>query len=280
MSPPSVASLWRYPVKSMAGEELGSADVTARGLRGDRAYALVDTASGRVGSAKSVKKFGDLLKCRASFVSPPGAEGRVPPVQITLMDGSLVDSGKPDCDARLSAAFGLPISLVSSAPTGLLLELPAGTLGGKLAEVTALPVSTAAPPGTLFDYASIHLITTATLRRLKQAYPEGQLSVDRFRPNLVVDCPDEDGFVENAWTGRTLAIGSGLVLRVSTPCPRCVMTTLPRSDLASDPRILRTLVEQNRLDLGDFGQLPCAGVYADVVQPGSIRRGDAVRLGD
>jgi len=64
MSTYSVASLWRYPVKSMAGEELDSVNVTARGLRGDRAYALVDTASGKVGSAKSVRKFGDLLKCR------------------------------------------------------------------------------------------------------------------------------------------------------------------------------------------------------------------------
>ncbi len=280
MSSFTVASLWRYPVKSMAGEELDSASVSARGLRGDRAYALVDTASGKVGSAKSVKKFGGLLKCRAQFVRPPESDDRMPAVQITLPDGSVVDSGQPDADAKLNAAFGPRVSLVSTAPEGLLLELPAGTLGGKLAEITAVPVAGTAPSGTLFDYASVHLITTSTLERLKEAYPEGQFSIERFRPNIVVDCPDENGFVENAWPGRTLAIGSDLVLRVSIPCPRCVMTTLPRADLPNDPRILRTLVDQNRLDLGDFGHLPCAGVYADVVHPGSIRRGDAVRLGD
>ncbi|HSD09703.1 MAG TPA: MOSC domain-containing protein, partial [Candidatus Binatia bacterium] len=134
--------------------------------------------------------------------------------------------------------------------------------------------------GTLFDYASVHIITTATLRRLKEAYPEGQITLQRFRPNIVVDCANETGFVENSWAGRTLTLGSELVLRVSIPCPRCVMTTLPQADLGHDPRILRALVDHNRLDLGDFGHLPCAGIYADVVQPGSIRRGDRVELGD
>jgi hypothetical protein len=138
----------------------------------------------------------------------------------------------------------------------------------------------AAPPGTLFDYASVHIMTTATLQRFKDAYPEGQITIQRFRPNIVVDSPDETGFVENSWPGRTLTLGTELVLRVSIPCPRCVMTTLPQADLPHDPRILRTLVDQNRLDLGDFGHLPCAGVYADVVQPGSIRRGDRLQVGD
>ena len=280
MSTYSVASLWRYPVKSMAGEELDSVNVTARGLRGDRAYALVDTASGKVGSAKSVKKFGDLLKCRAQFISPPVSDERVPAVQITLFDGSVVDSGQPDCDAKLNAAFGPQVSLVSAAPDGLMLEFAAGTLGGMHAETTAMPVASTAPAGSLFDYASVHLITTATLRRLKEAYREGRITIDRFRPNIVVDCPDEIGFVENSWPGRTLTLGAELVLRVSIPCPRCVMTTLPRTDLPHDPRILRTLADHNRLDLGEFGHLPCAGVYADVVRPGNIRRGDRVQLGD
>jgi uncharacterized protein YcbX len=280
MSNYSIASLWRYPVKSMAGDELDSVDVTARGLLGDRGYALVDTANVKVGSAKSVKKFGDLLKCRAQFVAPPALDARLPAVRITLADGSVLSSDDADCLARLNAAFGPDIALVSTAPDGLLLEFPAGTLGGEHAETTAMPASSAAPSGTLFDYAGVHLITTATLERLQQAYPDGQLTLQRFRPNIVVDCADETGFVENAWPGRTLTLGSDLVLQVSIPCPRCVMTTLPSTDLPHDPGILRTLVEHNRLDLGGFGNLPCAGVYADVVRPGSIRRGDRVQLSD
>jgi MOSC domain-containing protein len=280
MSTYSVASLWRYPVKSMAGEELDSVHVSARGLRGDRAYALVDTARGKVGSAKSVRKFGGLLNCRARFATAPGSDDCMPAVRITLPDDSVVDSGQSDTDAKLSAAFGPQVSLESAAPDGLMLEFDAGTLGGKHAQTTALPVASAAPSGTLFDYASVHIITTATLRRLTEAYPEGQITIQRFRPNIVVDCADETGFVENAWPGRTLTFGPELVVRVSIPCPRCVIITLPHADLPHDPRILRTIADQNRLDLGDFGHLPCAGVYADVVRPGSIRRGDRVQLVD
>jgi uncharacterized protein YcbX len=161
-----------------------------------------------------------------------------------------------------------------------MLEFAAGTLGGQHAETTAVPLSGAAPPGTFFDLACVHLLTTATLRRLQEAYPEGQFAVQRFRPNLVVECPGESGFVENAWIGRTVSVGPDLVLRVSQPCTRCVMTTLPRVDLPHDPGILRTAVQHNRLDRGEYGRLPCVGVYADVVQPGRIRRGDSVRLLD
>ena len=147
----SVSSLWRYPVKSMAGEELDAVRVTARGLRGDRAYALVDTVTGKVGSAKSIRRFGDLLQCRAQFVSPPESDDSMPPVRITLPDGAVVESGEPDAVAKLFAAFGPQVSLVTSAPAGLMLEFAAGTLGGKHAETTAIPVAGEAAPGTLFD---------------------------------------------------------------------------------------------------------------------------------
>jgi uncharacterized protein YcbX len=276
----SLLSLWRYPVKSMAGEELKAVDVTARGLNGDRAYALVDRTTKKVGSAKSVKRFGALLEWRVEFVAPPEPQATAPAIRITLPDGTIVRSDQTDAAAALAAAFGPQVSLVSTAPEGLMIEFAAGTLGGKYADTTELPVSSAAPRGTFFDYASVHLLTTATLRRLEQAYPEGRFAVQRFRPNLLVDCGEQSDFVENGWSGRTLAIGRELVLRVSIACPRCVITTLPQADLPHDPGILRTAVRTNRLDLGEFGTLPCVGVYADVVRPGRIGRGDPVRLLD
>lgn len=280
MTPFTISSLWRYPVKSMAGEELNTVEVTANGLRGDRAYALVDAAGGKVGSAKNAKRFGELLKYRAQFVTQPGSDGIAPAVRITLPDGTTLDSSRPDNQAALCAAFGPQVTLRSNAPDGLLLEFAAGTLGGKHATATEHAVAGAAPRGTFFDYACIHIVTLSALRRLQEAYPEGEFSVQRFRPNIVVDCADESGFVENSWVGHSLAIGPKLILRVSIPCPRCVMTTLPRRDLPHDPKILRTAVQLNMQDLGDFGNLPCVGVYADVVKPGSIRRGDAVRVAD
>jgi len=87
-------------------------------------------------------------------------------------------------------------------------------------------------------------------------------------------------FVENGWVGRTLRLGSEVRLRVTRPCGRCVMTTLPQSDLPHDPGILRTIAQHNMQDLGEFGTLPCAGVYADVLKPGTIRCGDAVHCLD
>ena len=118
MSAFAISSLWRYPVKSMAGEELNTVDVTASGLRGDRAYALVDAANGKVGSAKNVKRFGELLKYRAQFVTPPESDGVVPPVRITLPDGTSFNSTQPNAQAVLGAAFGPQASLRSTAPDG------------------------------------------------------------------------------------------------------------------------------------------------------------------
>ena len=274
----TVASLWRYPVKSMAGEELDAVDMTARGLTGDRAYALVDTNSSKVGSAKNVKRFGNLLKCDARFTTPPQSEGPLPPVRITWPDGVTTRSDDPEIATVLARSFGDGVTLMSTAPEGLILEFAAGTLGGKFAETTQLPVSSGAPKGTLFNYASVHLVTTSTLRDLAAAHPEGQAALQRFRPNIVVDSADENGFPENDWIGKTVAVGSEVLLRVSIPCPRCVITTLPRTDLPQDSSMLRTIAKANTVDMGDFGNLPCVGVYADVVNPGRVRRGDVIRV--
>jgi len=279
MSMPTVSSLRRYPVKSMAGEELASIETTPNGFRGDRAYALVDTATGKVGSAKGVKRFGELLKWRAEFVAEPADGGAVPAVRITAPGGASFESDASDASAALKAAFGASVALSSSPPQGLLLEFAAGTLGGKHADTTELPLA-GATPGTFFDLSAVHLVTTATLRRLQEANQGTKVDVDRFRPNLVVDTGDESGFVENDWAGRTLHIGEDAVVRVTIACPRCVMPTLARSDLAAEPKLIRMIAAHNLVDLGDFGRLPCVGVYADVVKPGRIKLGDRIRIAD
>jgi len=269
----SVASLWRYPVKSMSGDELASVDVTSRGLTGDRAYALVDTLTNKVGSAKNVKRFGDMLKWRAEFVSEPESGRPAPHIRITLPDGRVLLSDQSDLDQVLAAIFGTRVSLVSEAPPGLMLQFAAGTLGGKHAATTELPVSSGAPEGTLFNYAAVHLVTTSTIRQLGAAS-------SRFRPNLIVDSGDQPGFPENSWPGQTIAIGPEVLLKVSIPCPRCVVTTLPRENVPLESSVLQTIAKLNTVNLGDFGDLPCVGVYADVVRPGRVGRGDRVEILD
>ena len=86
------------------------------------------------------------------------------------------------------------------------------------------------------------------------------------------------GFVENGWLSRTLEFSGGARLTVSLLDPRCVMTTLAQDDLAQDTDVLRTLVQHNRVQLGDLGKFPCAGVYSVVSAPGRVRQGDLVVL--
>src|SRR5262249_32935390 len=125
------------------------------------------------------------------------------------------------------------------------------------------------PPGTFFDGASVHLVTTATLDRLRALAPASRLEVPRFRPNFVIEVTDgSDGFVEDRWIGRSLALGDAL-LKIDRPCPRCVMTTLSQGSLPKDPNVLRVAVQENGGNVG---------VYASVVRGGRVRRGDTVGL--
>jgi uncharacterized protein YcbX len=107
----TVEALWRFPVKSMLGEELDAADLSQRGVVGDRAYALRDKQTGKVASAKHAKLWPDLLKCRASFIEPPRAGSEVPPARIDLADGTSVLSDASDADAVLSRFFGRDVEL-------------------------------------------------------------------------------------------------------------------------------------------------------------------------
>lgn len=288
----SVVALWRYPVKSMLGEELDEAVVTERGILGDRAYALLDRADGKLASAKNPKKWGQLLNFRASYLEPPAEGGRLPPVRITLPDGATVGGADDDVDEVLSQATGRSVTLTAmDIGTGTLEEYwpdVEGLAPQEFIDTTLIPtddpaekvsdikMGRASPPGSYFDSSVLHLLTTATLDRLRALYPGGRFDARRYRPNLLVAVSGQ-GFVENDWPGRTLAIGPTVRVRASAPTARCVMTTLAQGDLPKDDEVLRTLARANRLDLPGKGRgWACAGVYADLLTAGTIRRGDAV----
>ncbi|MBI3696935.1 MAG: MOSC domain-containing protein [Acidobacteria bacterium] len=280
----SVISLWRYPVKSMLGEELDAAEITERGLAGDRAYALVDRASGKVASAKNPVKWGKLFFCRAAFVEAPRPGEPMPPVRITLPDGAIAGPDGSEIGGILSTLLERTVDLRTTAPETPSLEEYWPDIDGLAHRqtVTDEQIAGAAPGGTFFDYALAHLLTTGTLDRLGELYPQGRFEARRFRPNFLVEpASGASGFVENDWVGRLLAIGDTVRLRVTDPCPRCVMTTLPQGDLPQDHGILRTAVQHNRVHVPSAGAaLPSVGVYATVEQPGVVRRGDPVRLLD
>ena len=214
-------SLWRYPVKSMMGEQVASAHVTARGLAGDRTCALVDKAANRAAVVRIPAT--PPMSNRATFDAEPLPDQPSPAIRVTDPDGATWSSAEPGSDAR----FDRPLSLMSHVPVGLLLGFLAGTAGGKMADVTEVAISSAAPSDTYFDVASLHLLTTATLERIRSAHPQGRIDVRRFRPNIVI-ATDAEPFAENAWAGRRFAIGADLVVKGIMPTPRCVNTTIPR----------------------------------------------------
>src|SRR5437867_4477008 len=109
----SVDGLWRYPVKSMMGEELNRADVTERGLAGGRAYALVDTTDGKVATAKNPRKWPGLFDFRAALVASPRPDADLPAVRIILPDGNLVTSDDRDVNQTLSRALSREVTLGS-----------------------------------------------------------------------------------------------------------------------------------------------------------------------
>jgi len=277
----SVVSLWRYPVKSMMGEELNATDVTQRGLLGDRAYALVDPSNGMVASAKNPRKWGKLFDFRAAYIQPPRSGEETPAVRITLPDGTQITSDRSDLNQVLSNVFNREVTLETTPPETPSLEEYWPDMDGLANRETVTDESMgSAAPGTFFDCAAVHILTTATIDRLRECYPAGRFETRRFRPNIVVKpATDERDFVENAWVGKTLAIGEELRLNVIAPCPRCVMTTLPQADLPGDSGILRTAARHNVVNIPGIDQaMPSVGVYAVVLKAGRIRRGDTVRF--
>ncbi len=276
-----LVTLWRYPIKSMLGEELNATDVTKRGLLGDRAYALVDQETTKVASAKNPSKWPHLFDFRAAFVVPPRPGMPLPVVRITLPDGTVLTNEQSDINQILSKALNREVTLdaaergqeevvESSSPNPWMANAEEYWPDMEGLDFRDTVTDFALPEGTFFDCATVHLLTTATLDRLRELYPPGRFEVRRFRPNIVVQTTSgAKDFVEDAWIGHTLAIGNEVRLGITGPCPRCVMTTLSQGDLPSDPGILRTAAKHNKVNVG---------VYATVLQGGTIRRGDAIRV--
>jgi uncharacterized protein YcbX len=286
----TVSELWRYPVKSMAGERLPRAEVGAAGVPGDRTYALVDAETGRIASAKHPRRWGRLLELAATLEGDGSVTIAFPDGTTERTSGG--DNG--DLDRALSAWCERDVSLASLAPEGALYEEvwdegkddsprygnPLRTEEGR--DVVGLAPSMVAPKGTFFDFSAIHLVTTSALAAFRDEYPSGDLDVRRFRPNLVIEIPDDAaGFVENDWARKRIEIGDGgLALEGVIPTMRCVMVTLPQPGLDEDAQVLRSLNAANRITVHGMGDYACLGLYCRVRDEGTVRVGDEVRLAD
>lgn len=276
-----IEQIWRYPVKSMIGEQVPATEVAATGVVGDRAWATRDHVRGGI---RGAKQLGGLMRLAARYPDGPGGA-----VVMTFPDETAVSTDDADVDARLSAALDHQVTLESLRPPSdvdhyrrgppdhddLLTEMrvmfgredtePLPDLSGFPPEIFEYE----SPPGTYHDAYPLMVVTTSALRSLQEAVPDSVVDVRRFRPSVVVDTGEEDGHPETSWIGRRVRLGE-VVLDVASGCPRCVMITREVApDVPQDRSILRHIVRDLDQDLG---------VYATVAEPGRLAVGDQVTV--
>jgi uncharacterized protein YcbX len=281
----SVAALYRYPVKSMQGEQVSSLYIGPGGIAGDRAFALIEVATGRVASAHHPGKWGRLLQCRARWQGDAATGGVV---VVTLPDGAEEPVGE-SLERRLCALLGREVRFIREAPEGGRYEIVHPDVDGAAPEsfirrtlaaagmrdgrVGHLALGLAAPRGALVDVAPVHVITSSSLSALAAA--GGDADLRRFRPNIVIRA-DGERYAEASLVGARLEVGAA-ALRVLMPTPRCVITTLAQAGgVSADKAPLALLARDNRLRIGD-GKWACLGVYAGVDAAAEVAVGEAVR---
>lgn len=281
----TIKEIWRYPVKGMAGERLDASALTAKGLPGDRVWALRDTARKEIQSCKFRP---DLLRCTARGRGD-ATSGKNGHVEVTFPDGSVFGSDHPDIHARLSRLTGHastlePLHAESDVDfyrrhrldDHTWLEELAATFtreaGEPLPDFSKIPpamVDFVSTPGTFFLVTPLHMVTTATLAHLQSLNPQGSWDARRFRPNFIIETKaGEQGLLEQGWIGKRVVIGAAAVDCVAAT-PRCGAVTRAQPDFAADTTILRTIVKQADQNVG---------VYGLITAPGTIKSGDPVFL--
>ncbi|NUS30950.1 MAG: MOSC domain-containing protein [Streptomyces sp.] len=240
-----VVQLWRYPVKSMGGERADRLFLGPSGVVGDREFAVVVAATGRVLTAKREPRLLDATARRHEA----GAE-------LTLPDGRRFTTADPDADAILGDWLGQAVELRRQ--TGRVHTVE--EYRADPAEPSSLSTFDL-PAGKFVDEAPVHLLSQGALRAAGARHPDGSWDVRRFRPNVLLSGPEEDVFL-----GTRAQIGN-VLLDITEATKRCVMVTQPQRNLPKDREILRSLV---RASAGTFG------VYATVARPGTVLLGDTL----
>lgn len=289
-----IAELWRYPVKSLGGGPVEQVEISARGVHGDRLWAVRDVERDVTASARRIPA---LLTATARYLDPVPADagpGNAPDVEITFSDGTVLSSNDGAVHAKLSELAGREVRLTALPPaddTSLHRLSRASrahtsiatvrsdlgiTEGEKLPDFSMMRMADLAtqarystPPGSFLDAAPVHVLSKTSIATVG-AELGAELDVRRFRPNilLTLDNPDDD-LPESQWLGARLTLG-GVVLDVTNPTIRCVVPSRAQPGIDVDRRITRAVAER-------AGR--CLGVYCWVGTAGTVRVGDAVTVG-
>lgn len=260
----SVQSLWRYPVKSMAGETLDEAFVGYAGIYGDRLYAFLNAAAPAGFPYLTARSRPDMLRYRPRF--------RDADVAVRPPNQSAAEQLGPG----LTPLYPPPSTLTVEVTT------PSGAVHAvEDAALSALLAAKGADKGTddltlvrsdraLTDCRPVSLISLKTVRQLGREI-HGELDPRRFRANIYADLSASEGFAEDAFVGRRVQIGTRAVIAVLDRDPRCKMISLDPDTGQENSGILRNVSRAH----GN-----CAGVYAAVLTEGVIHPGDDIAVLD
>ncbi len=280
----TIGAIMRYPVKSMLGEMLEGCEMGVSGVDGDRTHALVDPSTGKIASAKQPNLWRDLLAFSAKTRAKTGSQTNA---SIIISDGggNQIDLTDPDFDMKVSEWLGRRIKLIDVRPAGIELNRarPDEVMTeGVEATVTqdVLAIASAAPAGGFFDFAPLHLMTSASLDATRAAAPAASIEAERYRPNIVIETPSSEVFAENQWVGRRLRIGPHVSIEVIAPTPRCAVPMLAHGNLPHSREAVAVVNKLNRIEIPPLGPgtYPCLGAYATVVATGPVKCGDQVVL--
>ncbi len=267
----TVLRCFRFPVKSAAREAVTRLTVTNDGVLGDRRWAVID-ADGTVVSAKHPARGARLLQVTATHEDATGE------VTVHVPGEPGYRAGDPEAGAAVSSWLGRHVTLSDRVPETLRLHRLWPREAGMVPEWAAdarpgqhaLTEVAGARTRRFVDYGALHVVTTGALARL-EAQRTIAVQPLRFRPNLLLDLPDDPE------PGQTLHIGE-VTLRVDLPTPRCIVPALSQPGAGEpDPGLLGFLASHHRHLVPGLGRAAVFGCYASVQEPGRIAVGDQVR---
>jgi uncharacterized protein YcbX len=259
----TIKSLWRYPVKSMGGEELQEAFMGFSGFYGDRCYAIKNAAATRKGFPYlNAPLQPEMLRFRPQFRHPERA--KFPP---NLEESANIAIGVTPSNADTAE---LDLNIVT--PTGEILAVDDPRLLQILVENLRgeYELSVVRSDRALTDCRPVSLISKQTIQQI-QTELEFHIDLRRFRANVYLDLISGDGFGEDKLVGRRLRIGSKAEIMILERDPRCKMISLDPDTGEHDPKVFRKVAQSHDAN---------AGVYCAVLVEGILTNGDSIQLLD
>ncbi|MFN8625943.1 MAG: MOSC domain-containing protein [Candidatus Binatia bacterium] len=274
-----IGGLWRYPVKSLAGEPLVSAMLDETGIIGDRRWALKNI---RTGELVNCKVLTSLLTVGAAYRDEPKPGYGVVHAEITLPDGRKLMTSDPSVNAAISAIAGQPLELWPLLPPsnaehyrlrrpftpeltkqrmGLNPDDPYPDFSTYEPEMIEELHHFFSPRGSYKDAYPLHYVTSASLATLESYHPGLDVTPRRFRPNFYIEGVEAGGFPELGWSGYDLAIGDA-VLNCGEETVRCVMPSQAQMGLKAEPHMGFVLNRVTKLKLGAYCHIRKAGMIS------------------